>query len=57
MRTELEKQVDTRTKALLDSEARSKELAEHFSLVLHTNPAGIFAAATDGTLTFVNAAW
>lgn len=36
MRTELEKRVHERTKALLDSELRSKDLADHLGVVLET---------------------
>lgn len=57
MRRELEKQVQERTRALVESEIRYRSLAEEYSAVTNVSPVGIFSLTADGNLLFVNPPW
>ncbi|KAF7977245.1 hypothetical protein HWV62_4357 [Athelia sp. TMB] len=57
MRRELEKQVQERTRALVESEIRYRSLAEEYSAVTNVSPVGIFSLTAEGNLHFVNPPW
>lgn len=57
MRRELEKQVQERTRALVESEVRYRSLAEEYSAVTNVSPVGIFSLTAEGLLHFVNPPW
>lgn len=57
MRRELEKQVQERTRALVESEIRYRNLAEEYSTVTNVSPVGIFALDAEGSTRFVNPPW
>lgn len=57
MRRELEKQVQERTRALVESEIRYRSLAEEYSAVTNVSPVGIFSLTAEGSLHFVNPPW
>ncbi|KZP05911.1 hypothetical protein FIBSPDRAFT_842673 [Athelia psychrophila] len=57
MRRELEKRVHERTRALVESEVRYRNLAEEYSAVTNVSPVGIFSLNSEGNLRFVNPPW
>ena len=57
MRRELEKRVQERTRALVESEVRYRSLAEEYATVTDVSPVGIFSLSTEGKLNFVNPTW
>lgn len=57
MRRELEKRVLERTRDLVDSELRYRNLAQKYSEVMLLSPVGIFAWDMNGTITFTNPKW
>lgn len=50
MRIELERRVEERTRALIESEMRYRGLADRYSTLSLLSPVGIFMADVDGTL-------
>ncbi|ORY86727.1 hypothetical protein BCR35DRAFT_302458 [Leucosporidium creatinivorum] len=54
MRIELEKRVQERTKALIDSEAQNRALADRFSTLSSVSPVGILQANEEGDIVYVN---
>lgn len=57
MRRELEKRVQERTRALVESEIRYRSLAEEYTTVTDVSPVGIFSLSAEGNLNFVNPTW
>jgi hypothetical protein len=48
MRVELEKRVEERTRALIDSESRNRALAERYSTLSTVSPVGIVQIDQEG---------
>ncbi|GAA5982210.1 hypothetical protein JCM5350_007698 [Sporobolomyces pararoseus] len=57
MRAELEKRVEERTRALIDSESRNRALAERYSTLSTVSPVGIVQIDQEGHLVYANPAW
>ncbi|GAA5973125.1 hypothetical protein JCM11641_006280 [Rhodosporidiobolus odoratus] len=57
MRVELEKRVEERTRALIESEARNRALAERYSMLSTVSPVGVIEINNDGQMTYSNPRW
>ncbi|GAA5891499.1 hypothetical protein JCM6882_004493 [Rhodosporidiobolus microsporus] len=57
MRVELEKRVDERTRALIESEARNRSLAERYSMLSTVSPVGVVEISSTGKILYVNPRW
>ncbi|GAA5905350.1 uncharacterized protein JCM6883_006368 [Sporobolomyces salmoneus] len=57
MRGILEERVAERTRALIESEARNRALAERYSTLSTVSPVGIVQIDQDGNLVYANPAW
>ncbi|GAA6012992.1 hypothetical protein JCM11491_000931 [Sporobolomyces phaffii] len=57
MRVELEKRVEERTRALIESESRNRALAERYSTLSTVSPVGIVQIDHEGSLIYANPAW
>ncbi|GAA93650.1 uncharacterized protein L969DRAFT_53668 [Mixia osmundae IAM 14324] len=57
MRRELEKRVQERTRALVESEIRYRNLAEEYSAVTNMSPVGIYSMTATGSVIFTNKTW
>ncbi|GAA5825914.1 hypothetical protein JCM11251_000050 [Rhodosporidiobolus azoricus] len=57
MRVELEKRVDERTRALIESEARNRTLAEKYSMLSTVSPVGIVEINASGQILYANPMW
>ncbi|GAA5995875.1 uncharacterized protein JCM10292_004800 [Rhodotorula paludigena] len=57
MRIELEKRVDERTRALIESEARNRGLAERYSMLSTVSPVGVVQIDAKGEPIFCNPRW
>lgn len=57
LRVELEKRVEERTSALIDSEARNRALASKFLTLSAVSPVGIMQTDQDGNILYTNPRW
>ncbi|SCV70300.1 BQ2448_1694 [Microbotryum intermedium] len=57
LRVELEKRVQERTRALIDSETRNRALAEKFLTLSTVSPVGIMQADAEGHIVYANPRW
>ncbi|GAA6013850.1 hypothetical protein JCM10207_008212 [Rhodosporidiobolus poonsookiae] len=57
MRVELEKRVEERTRALIESEARNRSLAEKFSMLSTVSPTGVVEISPSGQIVYANPRW
>ncbi|BGP19092.1 hypothetical protein JCM10213v2_007179 [Rhodosporidiobolus nylandii] len=57
MRVELEKRVEERTRALIESEGRNRALAERYSMLSTVSPVGVIEINSSGQLTYANPRW
>ncbi|GAA5932140.1 uncharacterized protein JCM15063_001133 [Sporobolomyces koalae] len=57
MRVELEKRVEERTRALIESESRNRALAERYSTLSTVSPVGIVQISQERDLVYANPAW
>lgn len=52
MRSELSRRVDERTRALIDSDARNRALAERYSMLSTVSPVGVIEIDTHGEIIY-----
>ncbi|GAA5864241.1 hypothetical protein JCM8547_001304 [Rhodosporidiobolus lusitaniae] len=57
MRVELEKRVDERTRALIESEGRNRALAERYSMLSTVSPVGVCEINPAGMIVYTNPRW
>ncbi|SGY14975.1 BQ5605_C013g07190 [Microbotryum silenes-dioicae] len=57
MRNELERRVEERTRALVESEMRYRGLADRYSTLSLLSPVGIYLVNAEGTLNYANPRW
>ncbi|GAA5906400.1 hypothetical protein JCM5296_000445, partial [Sporobolomyces johnsonii] len=57
MRVELEKRVEERTRALIESEARNRALAERYSTLSTVSPVGVVQIDAHGHIVYANPRW
>ncbi|GAA6059978.1 hypothetical protein JCM10212_001327 [Sporobolomyces blumeae] len=57
MRVELEKRVEERTRALIESEGRNRALVERYSTLSTVSPVGIVQVDQEGNLVYANPSW
>ncbi|GAA5948632.1 hypothetical protein JCM21900_005196 [Sporobolomyces salmonicolor] len=57
MRVELEKRVEERTRALIESEARNRALAERYSTLSTVSPVGVVQINSHGHIVYANPRW
>ncbi|SCV70301.1 BQ2448_1695 [Microbotryum intermedium] len=57
MRNELERRVEERTRALVESEMRYRGLADRYSTLSLLSPVGIYLVDGEGTLNYANPRW
>ncbi|GAA5867623.1 hypothetical protein JCM3774_001533 [Rhodotorula dairenensis] len=57
MRTELERRVEERTRALIESEGRNRALAERYSMLSTVSPVGVIEIDTSGEIVYANPRW
>ncbi|GAA6041500.1 hypothetical protein JCM8097_001909 [Rhodosporidiobolus ruineniae] len=57
MRVELEKRVEERTRALIDSESRNRALAERYSMLSTVSPVGVIEISPEGQIVYANPRW
>ncbi|GAA5985176.1 hypothetical protein JCM10908_002555 [Rhodotorula pacifica] len=57
MRTELERRVEERTRALIESEGRNRALAERYSMLSTVSPVGVIEINTSGEIVYANPRW
>ncbi|BGO94298.1 hypothetical protein NBRC10512_002748 [Rhodotorula toruloides] len=57
MRVELERRVEERTRALIESEARNRALAERYSMLSTVSPVGVIQISPKGEILYGNPRW
>ncbi|TKA52251.1 hypothetical protein B0A53_04674 [Rhodotorula sp. CCFEE 5036] len=57
MRTELERRVEERTRALIESEGRNRALAERYSMLSTVSPVGVIEIDKFGEIVYANPRW